>query len=188
GIRSPMDNAGRMPDPVDTLPAAAPTDGMTMQTPLDSTHLQTFIDAHRLDATILSMDMPTATVVDAARALNVAAENIIKSLLFMADDRPILVINNGTARVDRKKLAAYLGMNRKRVKFASAEEALAISGFVVGSMPPFGHRQPLKTLIDVAAADQQTVYGGGGRIDAMMRMSSADLIRTTRAEIVDLSE
>lgn len=159
-----------------------------MSTPLDSTSLQTFIDEHGLDATILPMTMPTATVTDAASALNVAAENIIKSLLFMAEDQPILVINNGTARVDRKKLAAYLGMNRKRVKFASAEEALAASGFVVGSMPPFGHRRPLKTLIDVAAADQKTVYGGGGCIDAMMRVSTAELIRTACAEIVDLSE
>ena len=85
--------------------------------------------------------------------------------------QPILVINNGAARVDRKKLAAYLGINRKRVKFASAQQALEITGFVVGSLPPFGHRQPLRTLVDRSATELGTVYGGGGDVDAMMRLS-----------------
>lgn len=159
-----------------------------MTTPLDSSDLQTYIDTHHLEATILPMRTPTATVADAADALGVAADRIIKSLLFLAGDQPVLVINNGPARVDRKKLAAHLGMSRKRVKLAAADQALAISGFVVGSMPPFGHRRPLRTLLDATAASLETVYGGGGGIDAMMRVAPAELIRATAAEIADLSE
>ena len=159
-----------------------------MTTPLNSADLQAFIDDHRLNAAIMPMARPTATVADAADALGVATEKIIKSLLFMAGEHPVLVINNGQARVDRKKLAAYLGMNRKHVKFATAEQALTICGFVVGSMPPFGHRQPLRTLVDAATAGLDAVYGGGGGIDVMMRVSPAELIRATRAEIADLAE
>ncbi|MBC2712950.1 MAG: YbaK/EbsC family protein [Desulfosarcina sp.] len=159
-----------------------------MTTSLNHTDLQTFIDTHHLGAAILPMDVHTATVGDAARALGVDADLIIKSLVFMAGDQPILVINNGLARVDRRKLAAYLGINRKRVKFASAEQALEISGYVVGSMPPFGHRQTLRTLVDAATAELDTVYGGGGGIDAMMRLSSSELLRVTHAEVVDISE
>lgn len=159
-----------------------------MTTPLNSSDLQAFIDDHRLNATIMPMARPTATVADAASALGVAAERIIKSLLFMAGEQPIMVINNGPGRVDRKKLATYLNMNRKQVKFATAGQALAICGFVVGSMPPFGHRQLLRTLIDAATANLDTVYGGGGGIDVMMRVSPAELVRTTRAEITDLAE
>lgn len=157
-------------------------------TPLSSKTLQTLIDKHRLAAVILPMDAHTATVGDAANALGVDAALIIKSLVFMAGDQPILVINNGPARVDRKKLAAYLGVNRKRVKFASIEQALETTGYVVGSMPPFGHRQTLRTVVDTATAELDTVYGGGGSIDAMMRLSSSELLRETHAEVVDISE
>ena len=159
-----------------------------MTTPMNSKSLQAFIDTHRLAAVILPMDAHTATVGDAARALGVDADMIIKSLVFMAGKQPILVINNGLARVDRKKLAKYLGMNRKRVKFASAEQALAVTGYVVGSMPPFGHRQELKTLVDLATAGLDTVYGGGGGLDAMMRLSASELLKVTHAEVVDISE
>ena len=108
---------------------------------MTSADLRKFIAAHHIDATILHLNAHTSTVSDAARELGVDTDQIIKSLVFMIEDRPLLVINNGTARVDRKKLATLLGVGRKRVKFASAEQALAITGFVVGSMPPFGHRQ-----------------------------------------------
>ena len=94
-----------------------------MQTPLNRTDLQAFIDTHHLSAVILPMAVHTATVDDAASALGVTADMIIKSLVFMADSTPILVVNNGQARVDRKKLADYLGMSRKRVKFATARQA-----------------------------------------------------------------
>jgi Cys-tRNA(Pro) deacylase len=160
----------------------------TMHPPLNSNHLQTFIDTHRLAAAILPMDAHTATVSDAARALGVSADLIIKSLVFMAGEQPILVIINGLARVDRKKLAAYLGMNRKRVKLARAEQALAVTGYRVGSMPPFGHREGLRTLVDTATVELDTVYGGGGDIDAMMQLSSTELLQTAHAEVADISE
>ena len=159
-----------------------------MNTPLNSKHLQTYIDTHRLTAVTLPMDAHTATVSDAARALGVSADQIIKSLVFMAGEQPILVINNGRARVDRKKLADYLGMNRKRVKLARAEQALAVTGYRVGSMPPFGHRKDLRTLVDAATVERGTVYGGGGDIDAMMQLSSSELLQAAHAEVADISE
>ena len=159
-----------------------------MTTPLGRADLQAFIDTRHLNATILPMEVHTATVADAAAALGVDPSRIIKSLVFVAGEHPFLVINNGTARVDRKKLAVHLGMNRKRVKFATASQALEITGYVVGSMPPFGHRQPLRTLMDTAAASLNVAYGGGGDVDAMMRLDVSELIEQTQAEIIDLSE
>ncbi len=155
---------------------------------LTSADLRNFIAARRIDATILPMDAHTPTVCDAARVLRVDIDQIIKSLVFVIDDQPLLVINNGTARVDRKKLAAFVGVGRKRVKFASAEQALAITGFVVGSMPPFGHRQTLRTLVAPSILRLDLIFGGGGDVDAMMRLTSAELLRVTGAEITDVSE
>ena len=96
--------------------------------PLSSADLQRYIDDNDIQATILRLDEHTATVGDAARVLQVAADQIIKSLVFVADGRPLLVINSGLARVDRRKLAAVLGLGRRRVKFATAEQALQVTG------------------------------------------------------------
>lgn len=156
-------------------------------TSMTSDDLRSFITERGIDATILPMASHTATVGDAARELEVAPGQIIKSLVFMIDDQPLLVITNGTARVDRKKLAAFLGVGRKRVRFADADQALGITGYVVGSMPPFGHRQPLRTVVAPAVTRLDLIYGGGGDIDAMLRLTPAELLRATTAQVVEVS-
>jgi prolyl-tRNA editing enzyme YbaK/EbsC (Cys-tRNA(Pro) deacylase) len=156
--------------------------------PFDSSDLQRFLNAEGIAARIIPLRVHTTTVPEAASALEVTAEQIIKSLVFLAGGNPLLVINNGTSRIDPRKVAAFLGLSRSRVRFARPEQALAITGFVVGSMPPFGHRTTLRTLVDAAVFRQETVYGGGGSIDAMMELTSAELVRATRGEAAELSE
>jgi len=155
---------------------------------LTSKDLQGFIDTQDIQAAILPMAGHTPTVDDAARELGVETDQVIKSLVFMIDGRPLLVINNGTARVDRKKIAAIMGVGRKRVKFASPAEALEITGYIVGSMPPFGHRCKLPTLIDESVTRLDLIFGGGGDIDAMLQLSPGELLRITGGQIAALSE
>ena len=155
---------------------------------MTSEDLNRFIHSHGIEATILPMAQHTPTVADAARALGVDTRQIIKSLVFMIKGEPLLVINNGEDRVDRRKLATHLQVGRGQVKFASADQALEITGFVVGSMPPFGHKQKLKTVIDPAIETLDIVFGGGGDINAMMRMTSSELLKVTAAQVVPLSE
>jgi Cys-tRNA(Pro) deacylase len=155
---------------------------------MTSKDLQRFIDAKGIEATILPMAENTPTVMDAARALNAETDQIIKSLIFIAEGNPVLVINNGLARVDRRKLADFLGINPKKIRFASPEQALAYSGYMVGSMPPFGHQQVMPTLVDKNVPDMEIIFAGGGGIDAMMRLTSSELLRVTHAQVVDVSE
>jgi Cys-tRNA(Pro) deacylase len=156
--------------------------------PLTSTDLQNFIATHQIQATILPMLHHTPTVPDAARVLGVEPEQIIKSLVFVVKGEPLLMINNGLAKVDRRKIAARLGVGKKQVKFARPEQALEITGYVVGSMPPFGHRQKLRTFVDPAITELMVIFGGGGDIDAMLRLTPAELLRVTEAEIIVISE
>lgn len=155
---------------------------------MTSEDLKRFIDRYGIEATILPMAQHTPTVPDAAKALGVDTHQIIKSLVFMIKGEPLLVINNGENRVDRRKLAAHLQVGRGQVKFASAEQALDITGFVVGSMPPFGHKQKLNTVVDPSIETLEIVYGGGGDINAMMRLTSCELVNVTDAQVVPISE
>jgi len=155
---------------------------------LCSADLQRFIDDHHIQATILPMAAHTPTVADAARELAVETEQVIKSLVFLVAERPHLVINNGLARVDSRKLAARLAVSRRRIKLATPDQALAFTGYMVGSMPPFGHRLCLPTLVDASVAELTTVYGGGGNIDAMLRLTAAELLRVTGAQLAAISQ
>lgn len=155
---------------------------------MNSSHLTSFISDNGIEADILHLSSPTLTVAAAADALGVEPEQIVKSVLFLADGRPALVVASGLARIHRKRLADTLGMSRRRVKMADSEQVQAITGYEVGAVPPFGHLRPLPTLLDEGVLAQETVYGGGGEPNALMRVASEELQRVTGARVVSLAE
>jgi len=154
---------------------------------MDASHISAYLRQHNILGEVITLPEHTPTVEAAARAVGTSVERIVKSLLFIADDQPVLVIANGTARVDYKRVADYLNLSRKRVKMADAPTVLAITGFPVGTMPPFGHKSRLRTLIDAGVLAQPEVYAGGGAIDALLRIAPAEIVRVTKAETVNVS-
>jgi Cys-tRNA(Pro) deacylase len=154
---------------------------------MDSTDLAAFITANAITAEIIHMDEHTLTVEAAAQALGVPADQIVKSILFVTEDSPLLVIANGLNKIDYKRLAEYLNLSRKKVRMAQAEEVLEIAGFIVGSMPPFGHKIKLRTLLDARLFEQSEVYAGGGDINAMLRVSPQEIERVTGGVKVEVA-
>ncbi len=150
--------------------------------------LAAFMEDEGILGDIVFLDDETPTVEAAAAAVGVQPEQIGKSLLFLTPDEPILVIACGTTRVSYKRLAQYLGINRKKLKLAKAAEVLTVTGYRVGTVPPFGHRRPLSTLIESDVINQDDLYAGGGEINALVHLSTAELCRVTGAEIVNLHE
>jgi prolyl-tRNA editing enzyme YbaK/EbsC (Cys-tRNA(Pro) deacylase) len=79
-------------------------------------------------------------------------------------------------------------VGKKRVKLAAPEMVLEISGYEVGAMPPFGHRQQLATLIDRRVLDFTDAYAGGGAENALVHLNPQDILRVTGGKILDLLE
>jgi Cys-tRNA(Pro) deacylase len=155
---------------------------------MDSSDLAYFIATHDIKAEIVHLPVETPTVAAAADAVNVKPEQIIKSLLFMADGHPVLVVTNGLTRVHRKRLATVLSMSRRRIKIATVEQVLAITGYVVGAVPPFGHLSNLPTLLDAGVLAESIIYGGGGQSNALIRLSPYELQRVVNGELVDIAD
>jgi prolyl-tRNA editing enzyme YbaK/EbsC (Cys-tRNA(Pro) deacylase) len=63
---------------------------------------------------------------------------------------------------------------------------LAVTGYPVGAVPPFGYPVPLRTLIDRRVLAQPEVYAGGGALDTLLRIAPDEIARATRAEVVDV--
>jgi prolyl-tRNA editing enzyme YbaK/EbsC (Cys-tRNA(Pro) deacylase) len=157
--------------------------------PLDEADLMRYVAERGLDAELIRPGVPTPTVAAAAAAVGAGVEAIVKSLLFLADGRPTLVVAAGEGRISQVALASELGVSRRRLRFASADRALAIAGFPVGGMPPFGHREPLPTLIDRDSVPMSgTLYVGGGSRRSLLRLDAAVLIDQLGGRRVALSE
>lgn len=157
-----------------------------MQTARD---LAAYISQYGIEAEILFLGVQTPTVEAAALALGVLPEQIIKSVLFLADKEPVVVIASGLARLNYKLLADYLGLSRRRVKIAGPDEVLAITGYVAGSVPPFGYVQPIRTVVETAVLSlpHPHIYGGGGDINALMKLTVAELRRVVGGEGAQLA-
>lgn len=149
--------------------------------------LSRFIHQPQLEVEVVHMPQHTPTVEAAAEVMGTTVEHIAKSLLFLVNGQPVLVIASGTARVDRGKLAAWAGCSKKKVKLADAETVRTFTGFEVGTLPPFGHRQKLRTLIDRRVLDQPDVWAGGGSIDALLRVKPEGILSVTGAEVGDFT-
>ena len=154
-----------------------------MSNRLNSHHLARFIEDEKITASIIYLEQPTKTVMDAAAALAARPEQIVKSVLFLANEEPVLAITNGLSRIQYKVLADFLGISRRRLKMADAAQVLAITGYVVGSVPPFGHRQPIRVVVDAAVHQlpYAHIYAGGGETNALLQIAPAELGRAIQA-------
>jgi Cys-tRNA(Pro) deacylase len=153
---------------------------------LDSNYLNTYIEGLNLGAQLIEIDTPTPTVETAAQAVGTQPEKILKSLLFLIDNKPILVIASGTLPVDRRALAKHFQVGRKRVKLADASTVQAVTGYEVGGVPPIGHLTSLKVIIDEQALKHDLVYGGGGGINSLLAIDPQEIVSCTGAEPINL--
>jgi prolyl-tRNA editing enzyme YbaK/EbsC (Cys-tRNA(Pro) deacylase) len=148
--------------------------------------LRAFMQSQRIQGEILNLDVATPTVESAAQAVGAKVEQIIKSILFVIDDQPVLAGACGISSINRRAIAELYQVGKKRVKLASPEKVLEISGYEVGAMPPFGHRQPLTTLIDPRVLELTDAYAGGGAENALIRLNPQEIKRVTSAQTVDM--
>jgi prolyl-tRNA editing enzyme YbaK/EbsC (Cys-tRNA(Pro) deacylase) len=123
----------------------------------------------------------TRTAEAAARAIGCDVAQIVKSLVFLADDVPILALTSGKNRVDLTRLAVAAGTGA--VRRASPEEARAATGFAVGGTPPFGHATRLRTFLDEDLLVFDEVWAAAGTPDSVFPLSPGELLRASRATV-----
>jgi Cys-tRNA(Pro) deacylase len=158
--------------------------GMTLGLPA----LEQFLQAHGIQGTLIPLSVPTPTVETAAEAIGTTPDRIVKSLLFLIDERPVLVISSGTDRIERRNLAKHFHVGRTRVKLADAGTVLSITGYEVGAVPPFGHKQQLDVILERRVFQQPVVYAGGGSIESLLEIAPEEILRVTHATVLDLHD
>jgi prolyl-tRNA editing enzyme YbaK/EbsC (Cys-tRNA(Pro) deacylase) len=126
------------------------------------------------------------TSAEAAAALGVSVDQIAKSLVFVADDEPVLIVLCGSDRLDPARLAHHLGATT--VRRADAGRVREATGFPIGGVSPVGHADGLRVLVDRALAAYPVVWAAGGTPNAVFPTSFAELLGASGGEPVDIRE
>ena len=124
------------------------------------------------------------TAADAAAAIGCDVAQIVKSLVFMADDAPILALVSGANLADTDALARELGA--REVRRATGKEAREATSYAIGGVPPFGHPEQLPVVIDRDLTTYDVVWAAAGLPDACFPIAPDDLVRVTGGRIADV--
>lgn len=145
--------------------------------------VQSALRALGSDAQVQELPQSTRTALEAARALGVEAGQIVKSLVFMAGDEPVLVCASGGHRVSLEKLSQ---ITESVVRQATADEVKAATGFSIGGVPPLGHERPLRTFIDRDLLQYNEICAAAGTPHAVFLTTPQALLQMTGGELIDL--
>jgi len=145
--------------------------------------VQDALQHHGLSCEVVQMQETTRSAKDAARAVGCEVGQIAKSLVFKGTQshQPVLVIASGANRVNEKTLAQNLA---ESIKMADPEFVRETTGFAIGGVPPAGHRQPLKIIIDEDLLRYEEIWAAAGTPHAVFKLTPDELIMITNGTVI----
>ena len=131
---------------------------------------------------------PVTSLEQATRERGQRPEQVVRSILFrIAEDEFVMVLVAGPAQVSWKLLRKLLG--KSRISLATEDEVLAVTGYSIGKVGPFGIPRQLKILIEAGVLSEEEISIGSGMRNTAVMLKSADLRRGLKdAEVVSLIE
>ncbi len=148
---------------------------------MNTEDLKNFIEEHNINAEILELGTETKTARQAAEALGVGINQIVKSIVLTDGKEGILVVLRGSDKIDMKKLYNYTG---KTWRMAKPDEVEKLSGYKIGAVPPISTN--LKVIVDSSL--EGVVYCGGGSERHLLKIDVDDIVKFTDAEILDVKK
>ena len=121
---------------------------------------------------IIIPEHSSATVAEAAEALGCEPGMIAKTLSFLQDDRPVLILAEGMARIDNKKYKARFGCKAKMIPGDRVEELV---GHDIGGVCPFGVNDGLRVYLDESLKLHDVVYPAAGTDHSAVRLTLEEL-------------
>ena len=126
------------------------------------------------------------TAAAAAAALGVPVGAIVKSLCFVADGAPVMVLVSGANRGDPGKIRSVLGA--ATVSRPDADTVRAATGFAIGGVPPVAHATPLRLVLDRDLLRYDELWAAAGTPHSVFRVTPAQLVALTGGAVADVAE
>jgi Cys-tRNA(Pro) deacylase len=143
-----------------------------------------FFKERQIACEVSELEKSTATVGLAAKALGVEPALIAKTLSFkLKNDKCILLVTKGDARIDNRKYKDYFKVKTKMLK---PEEVLEITGHEVGGVCPFGIKNPLEIYLDKSLQEFEYIFPAAGSANSFVKMTPDELQKITGSQWVDV--
>jgi Cys-tRNA(Pro) deacylase len=140
-----------------------------------------------LEIEVVSFPDAVRTADQAAEAVGCDVSRIVKSLVFVVGDEHVMALVPGDRRLDTAKLAAAAG-HSEVARRASLDDVRAVTGFVAGGTPPFGHVSEIRVFSDLGLRRHDAVWAAAGTPHTVFELEIADLERIVRPHWADISE
>lgn len=134
--------------------------------------VQKYFEQFGLKNRILILNHSSATVDLAAEALNTKPAQIAKTLSFLIDDQPILIVMEGTARIDNHK---YKTKFHKKAKMMTYDELIKYVGHEPGGVCPFGLKDGVIVYLDESLKKFKTVFPAAGSSNSAIELTIEEL-------------
>lgn len=131
-----------------------------------------YLQKHGLENRIMEFDVSSATVSEAARVINCKEEEIAKTLSFIVDDKPILIVVAGDCKIDNSKFKAEFQTKAKMIPFDNVEELI---GHAVGGVCPFGINENVDVYLDNSLKRFKIVYPACGSPNSAVKLTLDEL-------------
>ena len=134
--------------------------------------VKAYFSEYNIDHRIMVLDSSTATVDEAAGAHGVNPDQIGKTLSFKVDNKPILIVVAGKARIDNQKYKSHFS---KKAKMLNQQEALEHTGHAIGGVCPFGLKNPIDVYLDISLKRHTEVIPAAGDQNSSIRLTIEEL-------------
>lgn len=121
---------------------------------------------------ILEFEVSSATVELAAQAAGVIPARIAKTLSFLVEDRCVLVVAAGDAKIDNTK---YKGLFHTKAKMLTPEQVTAFTGHAIGGVCPFANPEGVRTYLDISLKRFETVFPAAGSSNSAIELTCDEL-------------
>lgn len=124
------------------------------------------------ESDIKEFPVSSATVELAARAVGVIPARIAKTLSFLVEDRCILIVTAGDAKVDNSK---YKALFHTKAKMLSPEQVSELTGHAIGGVCPFANPEDVTTYLDLSLRRFDTVFPAAGSSNSAIELTCEEL-------------
>ena len=131
-----------------------------------------YLKKYGLENKIMEFDVSSATVKEAAKAINCKEGEIVKTLSFIVNDIPILIAVAGDSKIDNSKFKAEFQIKAKMIPFDNVEELI---GHGVGGVCPFGINENIEIYLDNSLKRFSIVYPACGSSNSAVKLTLDEL-------------
>lgn len=131
-----------------------------------------YLKRYNLEDRIMEFDLSSATVEEASLRLNCSMGEIAKTLSFIVNDKPILIVTKGDSKIDNSKFKKEFHVKAKMIDYANVEKLI---GHQVGGVCPFGINDGVDVYLDTSLKKYEIIYPACGSPNSAVKLSVSEL-------------